>query len=104
MPSAGGGGPAPVEDRYAAATPPPVSTSAAPASPADSMLVLNRQAEPGVWAYYAEHYAKIRGCELSDDGAVLEQRQPEYEVHRVYCEGGQTFLVKCNAGACRGLE
>jgi hypothetical protein len=68
------------------------------------MLALNRQTEPGIWAYYAEHYAKIRGCEVSGKGAVLEQKLPEYELHRVYCENGATFLVKCNAGTCRGME
>jgi hypothetical protein len=68
------------------------------------MLALNRQTEPGVWAYYAEHYAKIRGCELSENGVVLEEKLPEFELHRVHCENQKTFLVKCNAGTCRGME
>lgn len=95
---------APVEDRGAGTTPSPMVASPAPASPGGNMLTLNRQTEPGVWTYYAEHYAKIRGCELSGNGAVLEQKLPEYELHRVYCENGKTFLVKCNAGTCRGME
>lgn len=95
---------APVEDRTAGAVPPPVAASSAPAGPANNMLTLNRQAEPGVWAYYAEHYAKIRGCELSGNGTTLEQKQPEYEIHRVNCDNEKTFLVKCNAGTCRGME
>lgn len=95
---------APVEDRTAGSTPPPVTASTAPVSPANNMLTLNRQTEPGVWAYYAEHYAKIRGCELSGNGAVLEQKLPEYEIHRVYCDNEKAFLVKCNAGTCRGME
>lgn len=100
-------GAAPVEDRYDAATPlPPIAstTATAPANPAANMMALNRQGEPGVWTYYAEHYAKIRGCEVSDTGAVLQEKTPEFEVHRVYCEDQKTFLVKCNAGSCRGLE
>lgn len=98
-------GAAPVEDRYGS-TPSPVSHSAAaaPSNPADNMMALNRQREDGVWAYYAEHYAKIRGCQLSDDGAVLQEKTPQFEVHRVYCEDEKTFLVRCNAGTCRGLE
>jgi hypothetical protein len=68
------------------------------------MLALNRAAEPGVWAYYAEHYARIRGCEVSASGAALEEKQPEYEIHRVYCNDGQSFRVKCNAGTCGGLQ
>jgi len=97
-------GAAPVEDRYAATTPPSRATTA-PASPAENMMALNRQqGEQGVWTYYAEHYAKIRGCEVSDAGAVLQEKTPEHEVHRVYCEDEKTFLVKCNAGTCRGLE
>jgi hypothetical protein len=58
----------------------------------------------GVWAYYAEHYARVRGCRLAGEGAVLMRKTPEHEEHRVYCEGGQTFLVRCNAGICRGLQ
>jgi len=99
-------GAAPVEDRYGATSPPPVSSAAAnaPASPSENMVVLNRQGQQGVWTYYAEHYAKIRGCQISDNGAVLQEKTSEYEVHRVYCEDEKTFLVKCNAGTCRGLE
>lgn len=99
-------GTAPIEDRYAATTPSPISSTTAttPANPAENMMALNRQGEQGVWTYYAEHYAKIRGCEVSDAGAVLQEKTPEHEVHRVYCEDEKTFLVKCNAGTCRGLE
>lgn len=99
-------GAAPVEERYGATRPPPASNTAAtaPASPAENMMVLNRQGQQGVWTYYAEHYAKIRGCQISNTGAVLQEKTAEYEVHRVYCEDEKTFLVKCNAGTCRGLE
>jgi hypothetical protein len=97
-------GAAPVEERYAGATPAPVSGGAGATGPANDMLALNRTGEPGVWAYYAEHYAKIRGCEIAGEGAVLEDKKPEFELHRVYCESGQSFLVKCNAGTCRGMQ
>jgi hypothetical protein len=68
------------------------------------MMALNQPAPTGVWAYYAEHYARVRGCTIAGEGAVLVEKQPDYEMHRVYCEGGQTFLVRCNAGVCRGMR
>jgi hypothetical protein len=92
------------KDRVAATTLSPVSTGSAAANARGNMLSLGRTAEPGVWAYYAEHYAKIRGCDISGPGAVLEKKQPEYEIHRVYCEDGRNILVRCNAGTCLGLE
>jgi hypothetical protein len=87
-----------------ASTAPPPQPPAAPGGAPNGMLALNRSGATGVWSYYAEHYAKIRGCALTAEGAVLEEKKPEYEMHRVYCEGGQTFLVKCNAGTCRGMQ
>jgi len=95
---------APVEERYVAATPPPLSTDTRPASTSENMLVLNRAGERGVWGYYAEYYAKTQGCDVAESGAVLQQKQPEFEIHRVYCENGQSLLVKCNAGTCLGME
>jgi hypothetical protein len=65
---------APVEDRSAGTAPSPVAPSTASTAAPNNMLVLNTQTEQGVWAYYAEHYAKIRGCELSNEGAVLEDK------------------------------
>jgi hypothetical protein len=102
--SSAGGSAAPYEDRYAAATPASVSESTAAAGSNENMLALEQTAEQGLWAYYAEHYAKIRGCDISGRGAILEEKQPELEIHRVYCENGQSFLVKCNAGTCLGIE
>ncbi len=98
--------PAPVESRTTPAQPAASSltTGTRPTTAANDMLVLNRAAETGIWAYYAEHYAKIRGCAVASSGAVLEEKRPEYEIHRVPCEGGQDFLVRCNAGTCRGLR
>jgi len=82
-------------------------TDAAPmtsARPSDNMLALGPSASSGVWSYYAEHYARVRGCTLAGDGAVMVEKTPGYETHRVYCEGGQTFLVRCNAGMCQGVQ
>ena len=102
--SSNGGSAAPVEDRYVTAAPAPVSASTAAVSPQENMLVLNRTSEPGIWAYYAEHYAKIRGCDVAGRGALLEEKQPGFEIHRVDCENGQSFRVRCNAGSCLGIE
>jgi hypothetical protein len=105
--------PAPTETRSVSSAPAPTQTvpsvtaspvAAEPVSPADNMMALNQPAATGVWAYYAEHYARVRGCTLAGEGAVLVEKQPDYEMHRVYCEGGQTFLVRCNAGVCRGMK
>jgi hypothetical protein len=64
------------------------------------MVVLNERADTGLWAYYAEQYARAHGCDLTGQGAVLVEKQPEYEIHRVDCQGGQKFLLRCNAGSC----
>lgn len=95
---------APVEDRFAAPPPASVQTGAPAPSPDENLLVLDRSAELGVWSYYAEHYAKIRGCDVSSRGAVLELKQSDSEIHRVACENGESLLVKCNAGTCIGIE
>jgi hypothetical protein len=68
------------------------------------MLVLRQPGDTGIWAYYAEHYARVRGCTLTDGGSVLVEKQNYSETHRVDCEGGRSFLVRCNAGVCRGLR
>ncbi len=71
---------------------------------ADSMLVLSTPVDTGVWAYYAEHYAKAHGCILTGAGATLVRKQPEYEVHSVGCKSGQTLLLRCNAGTCEEMH
>jgi len=80
------------------------SDNSAPVPASENMMAMNQPAATGVWAYYAEHYARVRGCSLAGDGAVLVEKKPDYEMHRVYCEGGKTFLVRCNAGICRGMR
>ena len=103
-----GEGAAPIEDRGddrgapTAAAPQPAET--ATAGPDENMLVLNDPPDPGVWSYYAEQFARTRGCEISGKGARLEERQPEYEIHRIECENGMTVRVKCNAGTCLGIQ
>jgi hypothetical protein len=101
LPSASAGGPmpaAPVAERSASAVPSP------PAAEGGSMLALRKPQDTGVWAYYAEQYARLRGCSVADAGAALEEKTQAYEVHRVPCADGSDFLVKCNAGACRGMR
>jgi hypothetical protein len=97
---------APIEDRGAptAAVPRPAEAAAATAGPDENMLVLNDAPNPGVWSYYAEQFARTQGCEIPGRGAQLEERQPEYEIHRIDCENGMTVRVKCNAGTCLGIQ
>jgi len=108
-------GPIPVEDRsYApSVAQPSEAISLPPEQPAptietgsagSNMLTLNQPRDTGVWAYYAEHYARIRGCKLTESGAKLVEKQKFSETHRVDCEDGKSFLVHCNAGDCRGLR
>jgi hypothetical protein len=89
----------------AAVTPAPVQeTLAESTGGTDNMVSLQQPQDAGIWAYYAEQYARIRGCALAGEGAVLIEKTNAYEVHRVYCESGNTFQVKCNAGTCRGMR
>lgn len=82
----------------------PMPATLATANPDTNMLTLRKPQDTGIWAYYAEHYARIRGCTLTADGAVLVKKSEYWETHRVDCDGGNSFLVKCNAGVCRGLR
>ncbi|WP_295542569.1 hypothetical protein [uncultured Thiohalocapsa sp.] len=81
----------------------------APTAPADSgapneMLVLNRQGRTGLWAYYAEDFARLRGCALGGRGAVLLQETDGFEVHEVECVGRNNLLVKCRGGVCEPMR
>ena len=87
----------------------PASTSApAPMSettvPSNDMLVLNTSARKGLWAYYAEDYARRRGCAVSDLGAVLLQETADYELHEVHCDGSENVLLKCRGGVCAPMR
>jgi hypothetical protein len=68
------------------------------------MLTLNQSGGTGTWAYYAEQYARLRGCDVADGGAVLIESRSDSEIHKVPCAGSDSFLVKCQSGVCRGLE
>lgn len=54
----------------------------------------------GTWAYYAEDYARSRGCVLTDAGARLESAGSDWERHRVPCEDGRLLRVYCRFGDC----
>ncbi|MBK1631251.1 hypothetical protein CKO31_10970 [Thiohalocapsa halophila] len=70
----------------------------------NDMLVLNQGSRKGLWAYYAEDFARLRGCALGDRGAVLLQETDGFEVHEVQCVGSSNQLVKCRGGVCEPLR
>ncbi|MBK1709186.1 hypothetical protein [Marichromatium gracile] len=95
-------GPAPVID----ATPmlreaPPLAPE--PPQAQTQMLSLTPQQRDVTWAAYAEQYARLRGCVLTDEGAVLIDNRSDGEIHKVPCEGTDSILVQCHDGLCRGL-
>lgn len=55
------------------------------------------------WSAYAEQYARQRGCQVSGGGSQLIESRQDGEVHKVPCEGSDSFLVKCQNGTCQGL-
>lgn len=74
---------------------------ATPLPPAEQAPVMPARYEVGVWAYYAEQYAREQGCEPGDLGAVLERETGTGEVHRVHCADGSSRLVRCDREQCR---
>lgn len=58
------------------------------------------QGRVGTWAYYAERYAQSRGCELNEQGAVLEAAGESWEHHRVGCLDGSEMRIRCRYGDC----
>jgi hypothetical protein len=68
------------------------------------MLTLTEATGTGTWAYYAEQYARLRGCTLTEQGSVLVETRSDSEIHRVPCVGADSVLLKCQNGVCRGLE
>ncbi|MGB5833918.1 MAG: hypothetical protein WBG92_18290 [Thiohalocapsa sp.] len=87
---------------------PSTATSAAPVltepAPRNDMLVLNSSSRKGLWAYYAEDYARLRGCAIGDRGAVLMQETPTFELHEVECAGSSNMLLKCQGGVCNAVQ
>jgi len=111
------GGAAPVVDGSLAVRPDPTSSEPVriggtplpgniqeSVPPDRNMLTLNQASGTGTWAYYAEQYARLRGCEVTDKGAELIESRSNSEILKVPCYGADSFLVKCQNGVCRGLE
>jgi hypothetical protein len=72
--------------------------------PEENMLSLTEATGSGTWAYYAEQYARLRGCTLTEQGSILVETRSDSEIHRVPCVGADSYLLKCQNGVCRGLE
>jgi hypothetical protein len=109
------GGPAPVVDAspMMARTPsgpasqpmslpdPTPATESIPAG--ENMMALYPSAGAVSWSYYAEQYARLRGCNVSPQGSILIDARSDGEIHKVPCEGADSVLVQCQNGECRGL-
>lgn len=86
-------------------TPAPVApTVAADSGAVNEMLALNQGSRKGLWAYYAEDFARLRGCALGDRGAMLLQETNGFEIHEVQCVGSSNQLVKCRGGVCEPMR
>ncbi|MCF7992674.1 MAG: hypothetical protein K9M02_19700, partial [Thiohalocapsa sp.] len=70
----------------------------------NDMLVLSQSTRKGLWAYYAEDYAREQGCRVGDRGAVLLQETVEYELHEVECIDAPNRLLRCQGGVCRAMR
>ena len=68
------------------------------------MLTLSEASGTGTWAYYAEQYARLRSCNVTDQGAQLIESRADGEIYKVACTGADSYLLKCQNGVCRGLE
>jgi hypothetical protein len=80
----------------------------APASPeprleGDDMIALSPSSTSVNWSYYAEQYARLRGCNVSPQGAILIDSRSDGEILKVPCNGADSMLVQCQNGDCRGL-
>jgi hypothetical protein len=107
-----GSAPAPILDASSAVAAPAatrhsgteLSPTPEPLAPKNNMLTLGQAGDTGVWAYYAEQYARLRGCNIGDAGAQLIENRTDGEIYKVSCVGAESYLVKCQGGTCRGLE
>ncbi|ESQ17184.1 MAG TPA: hypothetical protein DDY14_11060 [Chromatiaceae bacterium] len=81
-----------------------VTESPGEAAVRNDMLVLNNNTRKGLWAYYAEDFARLRGCAIGERGALLMQETTAFELHEVECIGGPNLLVKCQGGVCEGMR
>lgn len=82
----------------------PAVPAVSDAAPRNDMLVLNDSGRKGLWAYYAEDFARLRGCAIGDRGATLLQETPAFELHEVTCVDADNMLVKCQGGVCEGVR
>ncbi len=55
----------------------------------------------GLWAYYAERYARAAGCNLDARGATLVNSNRREELHRVFCDNQDPVMVRCDNQGCR---
>jgi hypothetical protein len=76
----------------------------APLAPEDNMLTLSQAGGTGTWAYYAEQYARLRGCTVTDAGSQLIETHSDGEIHKVSCVDSAGYLLKCQNGVCRALK
>ncbi len=100
-------GAAPVVDASAILSTQGIST--APITPRENMMALpvNTASAPArgsaTWGASAEQYARQRGCQVSASGSQLIESRQDGEIHKVPCEGSDSFLVICQNGTCQGL-
>jgi hypothetical protein len=69
----------------------------------DSMLALYPSSTDVSWSYYAEQYARLRGCNVAPTGAILIDSRTDGEILKVPCNGADSMIVQCQNGDCRGL-
>jgi hypothetical protein len=80
---------------------PPAGPLPLPSS--ENMVALYPASESVRWAYYAEQYARLRGCNVASQGSILIDSRSDGEIHKVPCKGTDAVLVQCDNGECRGL-
>jgi len=81
----------------------PQTTPVETISSDENMMALYPAAGTVSWAYYAEQYARLRGCNVSSSGSILIDSRSDGEIHKVPCDGADSILVQCYNGECRGL-
>ncbi|NCA71482.1 MAG: hypothetical protein EOM91_15605 [Sphingobacteriia bacterium] len=84
--------------------PAPATVPVSAPDPSVGNLVALYPAPPAAsWSQHAEQYARLRGCNVTAQGAILIESRTDGEVHRVPCEGSDSVWVQCWNGECRGL-
>jgi hypothetical protein len=69
----------------------------------ENMMALSPSSGAVSWAYYAEQYARLRGCNVDPGGSILIDSRSDGEIHKVPCMDSDSVLVQCQNGECRGL-